>query len=133
MFKQGQEYLRRYLHAVYKGQEQGGISTPADYPFIMLFVSDTGGDYGYRDAWTPEGTFHFTGEGQVGDQEFLRGNRQIRDHIELGKDLYLFRSTKPGFVEYVGQFAYVGHYIRKAPDVKGHQRDVIIFELKPVE
>lgn len=133
MFEQGQEYRRRELHAVYKGQEQGGISTPAEHPFIMLFTSERGSEYGYTDRWTQDGLFYFTGEGQAGDQEFIRGNRQIRDHIELGKDLHLFEYTKPGHVEYVGQFTYTGHHTRQAPDVKGNQREVIIFELKPVE
>lgn len=133
LFKKGAEYRRRDLHAVYKGQEQGGISTPADYPFIMLFDSDTGENYGYTDRWTPGGLFHYTGEGQLGDQQFVRGNRQIRDHVELGKELHLFEYTRPGFVQYVGEFVYVGHHTRQAPDVRGNLREVIVFELKPVE
>lgn len=132
-FKKGQEFRRRDLHAVFGGQEQGGISTPGDYPFIMLFMSATGGDYGYTDRWTPDGVFHYTGEGQLGDQTFVRGNRQIRDHVELGKELHLFEYTRPGYVEYIGEFTCIGHHTRQAPDVQGNLRDVIVFELKPID
>ena len=38
MFEVGRIYNRRDdLHSPYGGQQQGGISTPTDQPFIMLF------------------------------------------------------------------------------------------------
>ena len=49
MFEVGEEYRRRELHERYGGQEQGGISTPSQHPFIMLFWGDTGEQYGYKD------------------------------------------------------------------------------------
>ena len=66
VFEPEQEYRRSELHEKYRGQPQGGISTPKDYPFIMLFTGETGADYGYRDHWD-KGVFYYTGEGRVGD------------------------------------------------------------------
>ena len=61
MFVKGKSYLRRDLHERYGGQEQTGISTPADYPMIFLFTSKKAEKYGYRDGWTNEGVFLFFG------------------------------------------------------------------------
>ncbi len=43
--------------------------------------------------------FHylFTGEGQKGDTEFVRGNRAIRDHLVTEKELRLFEWVRPGW------------------------------------
>jgi len=84
------------IHGRYKGQEQGGISTPADAPFMFLFTGDTGEQYGYKDHLTSDGVFLYTGEGQVGDMEFVRGNKAIRDHAAGGKDLLLFEALGKG-------------------------------------
>ena len=81
MFIQGQIYRRSHLHDQYGGQRQGGISTPADQPFIFLFSSEAGEQFGYSDGWDEDGVFLYTGEGQRGDMEFVRGNLAIRQHI----------------------------------------------------
>jgi 5-methylcytosine-specific restriction enzyme A len=132
-FQVGEQYRRRDLHEKYGGQEQGGIATPSQHPFIMLFTAETGEQYGYRDGWSSEKLFLYTGEGQKGDMQFVRGNRAIRDHLQDGKDLYMFKYVKQGHVEYIGQMVYVGHQTRKGPDVSGEMRDLIVFELQAVE
>ena len=46
-FDVGKIYDRqRDIHSRFKGQQQGGISTPADCPFIILFTGETGEQYG---------------------------------------------------------------------------------------
>jgi 5-methylcytosine-specific restriction enzyme A len=86
-FKAGSLYHRqRDIHHVYGGQERGGIATPDEVPFIFLFTGESGGQFGYRDGWQPNGLFAYTGEGQRGDMAFVRGNRAIRDHVAGGKD-----------------------------------------------
>jgi len=132
MFIQGQTYTRRNLHKLYGGQQQGGISTPSGHNFIMLFTGDQGQQYGYRDGWNDEGVFLYTGEGQVGDMAFVRGNRAIHDHIADGKDLHLFEYLQRGQVRYVGQMICAGFQERRAPDKNGNQRKVIVFELQPI-
>src|SRR5215510_13686834 len=76
-FEVGQWYKRTTLHAEHGGQRQGGISTPAGKPFLMLFTG-RGGKHGYDDGWH-DGVFRYYGEGQVGDMEFTGGNKAIRD------------------------------------------------------
>ena len=133
MFVRGKTYRRRDLHKLYRGQQRGGISTPAAQPFVMLFTGGAGQAYGYRDGWSEEGLFLYTGEGHRGDMLFVRGNRAIRDHIADGKDLYLFEQTDSGSVRYMGQMVCIGFHERRGPDMNGYDRRAIIFELVPLE
>lgn len=132
MFVVGKTYKRRDLHKLCGGQRQGGISTPSRHSFIMLFSGEQGHQYGYRDRWTEEGLFLYTGEGQRGDMTFVRGNRAIRDHAADGKDLHLFKYDRPGYVQYVGQMVCAGFRERRGPDIEGTDRRIIVFELAPI-
>ncbi len=79
---------------------------PEGAPYIFLFTGETGSQYGYADGWRPDGIFAYTGEGQRGDMEFVRGNRAIRDHITDGRDLLLFEASRTkGLYRFVGCFA----------------------------
>jgi len=104
----GQLYNRRQsIHDVYGGQQQGGISTPVGAPFVFLFTGDSGEEHGYRDGWSEDGSFAYCGEGQTGDQKFIRGNRAIRDHVEDGKDLLLFEALGTGGTyRFLGAFSF---------------------------
>jgi len=132
-FEPGGVYNRtRDIHDIYGGQEQGGICTPRSAPLIFLFTGETGGQYGYRDGPRDDGIFAYTGEGQVGDMRFDRGNRAIRDHISDGRDLLLFENLRePGSTRFVGSFAYNGIEYATAPDKTGASRRVILFLLRP--
>lgn len=133
LFAKGKLYHRRRdLHETYGGQQQGGISTPSKHKIVLLFTSKTGEQYGYKDGWTDDGQYLYTGEGQYGDMAFKRGNRAIRDHQADGKQLFLFMYQSPGVVECLGEMVYTGHHIRKAPDLAGNDRNAIVFELRPV-
>jgi 5-methylcytosine-specific restriction protein A len=136
VFVQGQIYRRRDLHNRFGGQQQGGISTPTSARIILLFTGQAGEQYGYRDDWTNDGIFLYTGEGQRGDMQFVRGNLAIRDHVETGKDLHLFEyaaGTQKGLVRYVDQMVCTGSTVRDAPDTTGAKRKAIVFELTPVQ
>lgn len=133
MFVPGQIYRRRDLHEKFKGQQQGGISTPANLPIVLLFTGESGHPYGYDDEWTSDQIFLYTGEGQEGDMVWARGNLAIRNHVEDGKDLHLFQSVGSGDVKYIGQMIYVGHHEKRAPDAGGKERTAIVFELSPLE
>jgi len=132
MFVLGTTYKRSDLHKSYGGQRQGGISTPSGRNFILLFTGEQGEQYGYRDGWTEEGLFLYTGEGQSGDMVFARGNLAIRDHVADGKDLHLFEYVNKGQVRYVGQMACTGFQERRGPDIDGTDRRIIVFELTPI-
>lgn len=120
----GKEYRRRDLHDMFGGQRYGGISTPSQYPFIMIFTGDRGEEYGYKDGWTDEGIFLYTGEGQEGDMQFIKGNKAILDHEKEGKDIHLFKYVRSGYVKYVGQMLCVGYRVRDK-DNRGQDRKVI--------
>lgn len=131
MFIENQNYSRREdIHEAYGGQQQGGICTPKDYPFIFIFTGKSGEQHGYADGWQDEGVFLYTGEGQLGDMQFIRGNAAIRDHIEKGKDLLLFQSlgkSKP--VRFMGTFACQSWDVIEGQDTAGDTRKSIQFHL----
>jgi len=131
MFEVGEVYNRRAdIHRPYGGQWQGGISTPSRWPLIFLFTGESGEQYGYEDGWDENGVFLYTGEGQVGKMEFVRGNRAIRDHALEGKDLHLFQSLSKGAgYRYLGRFTCPTWEFREGVDVNGDERQVIVFHL----
>jgi 5-methylcytosine-specific restriction enzyme A len=126
----GKEYKRTDIHEKYGGQRQGGISTPSGHPFILIFSGDGGESFGYQDGWDEEGRFYYTGEGQVGNMEFVRGNRAIRDHIQDGKTIHLFFYTRSAFVKYEGELECVDYETIKTHDREGDVRSAIRFILE---
>jgi 5-methylcytosine-specific restriction protein A len=131
-FEVGRLYSRRAdIHLLYGGQEQGGISTPTRVRCLFLFTGPGGEQHGYRDGWNEDGVFMYTGEGQLGDMEFIRGNLAIRDHTADGRDLHLFESVGTGGSRYLGRFNCVGWEYRRGPDRAGRDRRVIVFHLLP--
>jgi len=132
MFIRGKEYKRADIHKNYGGSSQSGISPSRKRGVIFLFTGTTGTRYGYEDGWQGN-HFHYTGEGQIGDMEFSRGNKATRDHIIDGRELHLFQQTRKGYVAYIGQMVCKGYAIRRGRDKKGNERNIIVFDLVPVE
>ncbi len=132
MFEKDQEYRRRDIHNLYGGQEQGGISTPSKHKMIFLFTGESGKDHGYSDGWQNAEKFFYTGEGQIGDMTFIRGNRAIRDHLADGKDIHVFEQTSKGHVMYIGQMICTAFHHQQAPDTLGNMRQAIVFEFEPI-
>ena len=131
MFEVGKIYdRRREIHGRYGGQRQGGISTLREWPVIFLFTGESGEQYGYRDGWDENGIFLYTGEGQIGDMGFVRGNRAVRDHVVEGKDLHLFQALGKGEgYRYLGRFACSSWEYREGVDVNEDERRAIVFHL----
>ncbi|QPC83549.1 HNH endonuclease [Phototrophicus methaneseepsis] len=127
------EYRRRDLHSVFKGQMQGGISTPAKYDVVLLFSSNKSSNiYSFEDGWNPEtGLYYYVGEGQVGDMTFQGGNKAIRDHLIDNKHLLLFKYVRQGIVKYLGEFVCLNHHCILLPDRDNNERNAIVFELVP--
>lgn len=129
----GATYFRKELVAQYGGQLQKGIWTPREFPVVFIFTGDSGKTYGYRDGWTADGVFLYTGEGQVGDMTFTTGNAAIRDHRENGKDLLLFEDLGKGKgVRYSGMFECASWEEMIGTDVAEQARKLIVFNLIPV-
>lgn len=107
----------------------------AKSPNVFLVTDPTAVDrFGYAfDGWHPDGTFHYTGEGQVGDQVMTHGNRATRDHAEEGRALRLFRAEGTT-VHYIGEFELPEErpfVVDESRDREGALRKVFIFRLKP--
>lgn len=132
MFEVGRIYKRSDIHAQHGGQQQSGISTPKDRPYILLFTG-TGEPYGYHDGWYENRIFLYSGISHAGDMAFTGGNKAIRGHARDGKDLHLFEQAGPGRVRYVGPFVCCSWHFRQAKDASGKPRRAIIFHLVPLE
>lgn len=132
----GQRVVRRELHDRYGGGRYGGIEPSARTPNLFLFTDPSVGEkYGYNfDGWHADGTFHYTGEGQVGDQIMRDGNRAVRFHLDQGRALRLFRKDGAGLI-YLGQFEVPNEshvILEEARDRNGLARSVFVFRLRPV-
>lgn len=127
----GSRLGRRTLHEELGGQRQGGISTPRDSPLVLLFTGAGGTEFGYSDGWADRGVvFRYFGEGQRGDMAWVRGNRAVRDHAALGKELHLFEAVGGGMVEYLGEMDCGGwEFADGVPDLDGQARRAIVFHL----
>jgi 5-methylcytosine-specific restriction protein A len=131
-FQLGSKYTRAEIREVFGGQRQGGICTPRNYPVVILFTSQEGSKYGYRDEWKDDGFFHYTGEGRYGPMHMTKGNRAIREHVENRKSLMLFKELRKSLHEFLGYMEYSGHYTEDILDRKGGVRSGVIFKLMPV-
>lgn len=131
IFETGKTYNRKWLHENYGGQTQSGISTPTRHPVIFLFTGSNGSRHGYRDGWN-ENHYFYTGQGQVGDMTFTRGNRAIRDHVSNRKHIYLFHQVYGGQVVFDCELRTVGYSFDEANDTNGNMRKIIVFQLERV-
>jgi len=132
--KKGDEIRRVDLKSQYGGSGQGGINPSRKSPNIFIFSDpSTGHQHGYNDHWK-DGFFFYVGEGQSGNQEMKRGNRQILEHNLSGRAIRLFWRSS-GIVQYGGRFEIAGrdpwHY-SDAPQKNGGIRKVIVFRLVEV-
>jgi hypothetical protein len=128
-------HRKRDIHGQLGGQTQGGISTPANSPFVILFTGEAGKQHGYHDFWDDSGILHYYGEGQTGDMQDKAGNRAIREHLQNAKRLLLFQMMgRAQPYRFLGEFRYRHSYIKQGiPDTRGDLRSAIVFELEPVE
>ncbi len=135
-YEVGALYSRRHeIHGRLGGQRQGGISTPANSPFVILFTGEAGKQHGYHDFWDVDGIFHYYGEGQSGNMQDRGGNRAIREHLSNNKRLLLFQMmghAQP--YRFLGEFRFRYAYEKDGvPDTSGTPRTAIVFMLEPVE
>ena len=91
----GDVLKRTELHKRFGGGGNGGIEPSAQTPNVFIFTSDSAGKFGYNfDEELEDGSFLYTGDGQVGDQDIsVGGNKAIVEHRKKGRALRLFEST----------------------------------------
>jgi 5-methylcytosine-specific restriction protein A len=125
---------RRALHRTYGGNAQGGIAPLGRYRAVFAFTGLSGESHGYHDEWLPDGTFHYYGEGQVGDMVLTKGNAAIDRHVGNDSRLFLFdmNSGKAGAVIYRGEFRIVRRGEDRGPDRNGTERGRYFFDLEPI-
>lgn len=135
-FEIGALYSRRdQIHALLGGQRQGGISTPATSPFVILFTGEAGKQHGYHDFWDDNGVLHYYGEGQRGDMKFSGGNLAVREHLSNSRRLLLFQMMGHGRpCRFLGEFQFLHAYEQGGiPDTSGKLRKALVFMLQPIE
>jgi hypothetical protein len=132
LFIPNQVYKRKLIHDEYGGNRQSGISPSAINPFIFIFSGKSGAQYGYRDGWDNKNIFSYTGEGQEGDMQFVKGNLALRQHKENGKRVFLFEIEGNSFVKFVSEMEFYDADYFETPDRNGNNRVGIRFFLKRI-
>ncbi len=132
----GQSILRTLLHDRYSGIRQGGIAPSRKTKNIFLFTDDSSNhEHGYEtDYWSDDLTFNYCGDGQIGNQELTRRNRQVLNHELDGRKLRLF-SPVSGKVTYLGELKIDSknpYVFKEGIGRDGKSRNVIMFRLKRV-
>jgi hypothetical protein len=127
---------RTDLHEQFGGRRQGGIGPSAQTANVFVFSDpDSGEQHGYVDSWKEDGCFHYTGEGQRGDQQMTHGNRAILEAASDNRAIRVFKGTG-GVIEYIDEFKLDDQYpfyTTDAPETGGGPvRSVIVFRLIPV-
>ena len=131
-FIKDKEYRRRDIHLQYGGNWQGGIAACANVPYIFIFSGEAGHQHGYKDQWENEDVFSYTGEGQLNDMSFVRGNLALRDHIKNGKRVFLFIYVATGFVKFESELELIDIDYFEGQDREGKTRTAIKFFFKRV-
>jgi len=129
-FIENKEYRRRDIHRQYGGNWQGGICPSSGYPYIFIFTGMRGHEHGYKDIWENDMVFSYTGEGQIGDMEYTRGNLALRDHVRTGKRVFLFQQTEKAFVKFISELTFFDCDYFPTTDRNGSVRMGIKFFLK---
>ncbi len=140
----GETLVRTQIHGAYGGNSQAGIAFSGSTPNVLVY-SDHGkaAANGYDfDGWdSSRRLYYYTGEGKVGDQVVLRGNKAIANHVADGNALRLFVAvgnvpgTQTRVHQYLGQFAVdtdQPYLTKTAPGIDGVPRQVLVFRLIPV-
>jgi 5-methylcytosine-specific restriction protein A len=130
VFKAGLIYRRSLIHDEYGGNRQSGISVSTSVPFIFIFSGKSGHQHGYKDQWENKNVFSYTGEGQIGDMDFSRGNLAIRDHLKTGRRIFLFTQEAKAFVTFEGELELLETNYFLSPDREGKERVAIKFFFK---
>ena len=131
-FIPNQLYKRSLIHDEYGGNRQGGISPSAKVPYIFIFSGKSGAQYGYRDGWDNYNIFSYTGEGQAGDMQFIRGNLALKEHLNIGKRVFLFEIEGGGLVKFISEMEFYDADYFETPDKNGSNRIGIRFFLKRI-
>ena len=134
MFEVDRVYNRRRdIHALYGGNWQSGICPSRSHPFIFIFSGGSGHNFGYADQWVNDSLYSYTGAGQVGDMEFVRGNKALLTHIESGKRVFLFEDLGSGLSQFKAELRFENFVFDDLLDKNGDIRQAIVFYFMRVD
>ena len=131
----GDTPLRSELHDRWGGARRGGMEPAPRAESVFLFTNPRAGEaFGYvHDAWQPDGSFHYTGDGPVGDQSpDVGGSRALLKVRDNGRSIRLFHSTGTR-TTYVGAFELAHHPRTDSLGADQVMRPVMVFRLLPVD
>ena len=94
-------YRRSDIHDLFGGNRQSGICPCSNFPYIFIFSGVSGHQHGYKDGWDNPNVFSYTGEGQIGDMKFTKGNLALKEHLNSGKRVFLFESDGRGTAKFI--------------------------------
>lgn len=123
-------YKRSAIHDKFGGNRQRGISPSRQHRYIFIFSGKSGQQHGYRDGWDNPNVFSYTGEGKVGDMQFVEGNLALRDHLENDKRVFLFEIERNGYVKFIDEVACFDVDFFPTHDTNGNIRTGIKFFFK---
>ena len=131
MMEIGSLHLRVQLHADFGGNPRAGICPTRSGAVLVFSDPASGAPFGYDSHdYLQDGIYHYTGEGRVGDQQLIRGNRALLERSPL----LLFSRVDKKTWRYVGEVALgVPAYLQAdAPDQNGNLRKVFVFRFMPI-
>ena len=127
----GSYHLRAEIHQRFGGNPRAGIC-PTKSGSVLIFSDPASGEpFGYDSHdYLKDGIYHYTGEGRVGDQKLVRGNRAILNSSPL---LLFSRIDKKTWI-FVGEVALAepAYLMAEAKDQLGNLRQVLVFRFQPL-
>lgn len=130
MLEIGSYHLRAQLHATYGGNPRAGICPTKSGPVLIFSDPVSGSPFGYdANDYLESNIYHYTGEGRVGNQQLVRGNRAL---LDPDRELLLFAKQDAKTWRFVGEVALAepAYLEAKAKDQNGNQRTVLVFRFK---
>lgn len=125
----GNEYSNNYISQIFKVTPYGGGIRSSSKTKTIVITSFHGNGI-YEDHWAGD-VLHYTGQGQIGDQELKSGNKSIIDAASRGLTIHLFEVFKPKRFYYHGIVELESHpYIAEQLDINKNNRKVYMFPLK---
>jgi hypothetical protein len=107
-------------------QVAGGMLSSPERNAVLLITHPGGArSFDYEDRWDGPALI-YTGRGKTGDQRLEGPNRDVADNRKV---LFVFEAAHSRHLKYLGRALCTGHWLARAPDASGVERNVIKFRL----
>lgn len=134
---QGNIYSNKELTTIFKCSTQGGIRISTRNKTATLISHETSKTNPYKDSSVNEdGTFVYTGMGQIGDQVVKPTNQngKIAFSKENGYRLYYFIAVDKNKYKFIGEVKLSdNYYFADEKDSEGNMRKVVKFPLSIIK